>query len=176
MKLDSIRFPVYFLGERKPEQENGVTFYFYGKHHVDRDTEYQIQVIDDKNIPGESLGVRRMKLANAKQPLYKLKRAIFFLGDLIKLTKGGTWYIDSNGQTFEYRKTARCQLIFRPISSILPIKTGGSIVEVAQVNSRFKTLLAPTGREKWAGLLRVGNGYILYGLYEDRLEDTYRMV
>lgn len=176
MNLSSIKFPVYYLGEEEPQTQNGVTFYFYGKHNPSGDDEYKIQVIDDKNISGSSLAVRRLKLADRKEPLFRLKKAIFFVGDLIKLTKSTTWYIDSEGQTFSYKKTTKVPLVFKPISSILPIKTGGSIVEVAQVSSRFKTLLAPTGREKYAGLLRVGHGYILYGLYEEKLEDTYRIV
>lgn len=174
--LGSLKFPVYYLGEEEPQSENGVNFYFYGKHNPEGENEYKIQVIDDKNIPGSSLAIRRLKLADSKQPLFRLKKALFFVGDLIKLTKGTTWYIDSEGQVFAYRKTTKVPLVFKPISSIMPIKTGGSIVEVAQVGSRFKTLLAPTGLEKYAGLLRVGHGYILYGLYEEKLEDTYRMV
>lgn len=176
MNLDSIKFPLYYLGNRKPEVKEGVIFYFYGVEHYDGEESYQIQIVDDKNIGGNSLAVRRLKLQEQKTPLFKLTKAIFFLGDLVKLTSGVTWYIDSEGQLFEYKKTRRVPLVFKPISCVLPNKTGGAIVEVAQVNSRFKTLLAPTGLEKWAGLLQVGHSYILYGLYENKLEDTYRMI
>ena len=120
--------------------------------------------------------MRRLNLKNNGVALSKLRHAVFFLGDMIKLSKAGTWFIDSEGTVFEYRKSKRVPLVFKPLSQVIPIRTGGAIVEVQGVGTRFKVLHAPNQACKYAGLLLVGTGYLLYGLYEDKLPDTVRMV
>jgi hypothetical protein len=171
-----IQFPIYHLGEEKPLQEGDRLYYQYALHEMDGTVEDKIQVLDDKSQPGHSLAMRRLQLKNQGVVLSKLKYAIFFIGDMLKMCKGTTWFIDTEGTVFEYRKTKKVPLVFRPISQILPIKTGGAVIEVQGVGTRFKTLHAPKGTEKWAGVLLVGVAYILYGLYDEKLEDTTRMV
>ena len=171
-----IQFPIYHLGEEKPLQDGDRLYYQYALHETDGTVEDKIQVLDDKSQPGHSLAMRRLQLKNQGVTLSKLKYAIFFIGDMLKMCKGTTWFIDTEGTVFEYRKTKKVPLVFRPISQILPIKTGGAVIEVQGVGTRFKTLHAPKGTEKWAGVLLVGVAYILYGLYDEKLEDTTRMV
>lgn len=174
--LNQIQFPIYHLGHDKPEREDTRVFYTYEVQLSDGDVYVKTMVVDDTSVPGNSLAMRRLQLKNSGIDLAKLKHAVFFLGDMIKLSKGGTWFIDSNGYVFEYRKTKRVPLVFKNISQIIPIKTGGAIVEVQGVGTRFKVLHAPNPLTKYAGLLLVGTGYLLYGLYEDKLTDTVRMV
>lgn len=171
-----IQFPIYHLGNRKPLREGDRLYYQYSEHHEDGEVIDKTQILDDKSQPGHSLAMRRLQLKNQGVTLCKLKYAVFFIGDMLKLCKGSTWFIDSEGNTFEYHKTKRVPLVFRPIAQILPIKTGGAIIEVQGVGTRFKTLHAPKGTEKWAGVLLVGVAYILYGIYDEKLEDTTRMV
>lgn len=171
-----IQFPIYHLGDEKPIQDGDKLYYQYSVHSVEGDNQDKIQVLDDKSVPGLSLAMRRLQLKNNGVALAKLKYAIFFIGDMLKMCKGTTWFIDSEGTVFEYRKTKKVPLVFRPIVQILPIKTGGAIIEVQGVGTRFKTLHAPKGTEKFAGILLVGTAYILYGIYDEKLEDTTRMV
>ncbi len=174
--LNQVQFPIYHLGHDKPEREGTRVFYTYEVQLSDGDVYVKHLVVDDTSVPGNSLAMRRLQLKNIGIDLAKLRHAVFFLGDMIKLSKGGTWFIDSNGYVFEYRKTKRVPLVFKNISQIIPIKTGGAIVEVQGVGTRFKVLHAPNPQIKYAGLLLVGTGYLLYGLYEDKLMDTVRMV
>lgn len=171
IQLSNIRFPVYFIGKNKPLVVENKIFFAYTDGEKD-----VVQLLDDKSVAGNSLAWRRLQLKNSGVILAKLKHAVFFISDLVKLSKAGTWFIDSDGTLFEYRKTKRVPLVFKPISQVIPIKTGGSIVEVQGIGTRFKTLHAPKGTEKWVGLLLIGTGYLLYGLYDTKQEDTVRMI
>lgn len=171
VNFSNIRFPVYYIGANKPNVVDNKIFTAYTDGERDR-----VQIVDDKSITGNSLAWRRLQLKNNGVALFPLKKAVFFISDLVKLSKLGSWFIDSDGTLFEYRKTKKVPLVFKPISQIIPISTGGSIVEVQGIGTRFKTLHAPKGTEKWAGLLLVGTGYLLYGLYDNKQEDTSRMI
>lgn len=171
VNFSNIRFPVYFVGKTKPNVVDNKIFTAYTDGNRD-----VVQVYDDKSVTGNSLAWRRLQLKNSGVTLAPLKKAVFFICDLIKLSKQGSWFIDSDGTLFEYQKTKRVPLVFKPISQIIPVQTGGSIVEVQGIGTRFKTLHAPKGTEKWAGLLLVGVGCLLYGLYDEKQEDTTRMV
>ena len=176
MLINQVVFPVYKLGNTAPVMHDGISFYVFLKDHDDAQQEETYLIIDDKNIDESSLARRRLKLQTQGVKLYNLKFAIFFIQDLIKLTKGATWYIDSTGKIFEYKKSRVVPLIFRKIKNIIPIKTGGAIVEVEGIMSRFKMLHLPKLEYKYAGLLKVDNGYILYGVYNRQLNDTKRMI
>jgi hypothetical protein len=171
-----IQFPIYHLGLEKPIQDGNKLYYQYITTSKEGDDCDVIQVLDDKSQPGLTLAMRRLQLKNQGVVLSKLKYAIFFIGDMLKMCKSTTWFIDSEGTVFEYRKTKKVPLVFRPIVQILPIKTGGAVIEVQGVGTRFKTLHAPKGTEKWAGVLLVGVAYVLYGLYDEKQPDTSRMV
>ena len=175
MNLSDISFPVFRLGRRKPIIEEGVSFYL-NSTEIDGCITYLPYIIDDKNIDEANLALRRIKIAKNGDKLFRLRRAVFFIADLLKITDGNTWFIDSNGKIFEYKKNTRVPLVFKPIKNIIPIKTGGAIIEVEGINSRFKTLYTPTIEHKVAGLLIYNGGYILYGLYDQVYDRTTRMI
>lgn len=176
MNLGDLVFPVYVVGKEEPLVDDGVAFYAYVKTSVEGDDTDHVKVLDDKNLPQPSLATRRLILRDRGVPLHKLSKAIFFLGDLIKIADAKTWFIDSNGKVFNYRKTKRVPLLFKKIANITPLKGGGAIIEVEGIGTRFKTLLAPTRQEKYAGLLKVGIAYILYGLYKEDQPQSYRNI
>ena len=163
---------MYKLEKLKPVEESGVVAY------VRND---QLYIVDDTNIDKATLGERRLQLANqnfeTKQfNLYKLKNAIFFLGDLIKLATAGQYFIDSQGLVFNYKKTTIVPLIFKKIKQIIPIKTGGAIVEIEDIPSRYKCLYMPVDKH-YAGLLELSSReYILYGLYATPQKATRRKI
>ena len=175
ISLSDIAFPVYVIGEKNPITEEKVTFFLFTKNE-----EYHTVVVDDKNIPQSSLAMRRLTLASKNIKLHPLKKAIFFLGDLIKIAKSTTWFIDSNGQLLNYVKKKKVNLEYLPITNIKPIGTGGSMIEVKSIPSRFKTLLDVTKtfrvKPTHAGILRLGMSNILYGLYDQEYKDTKRWI
>ncbi|CAB4134234.1 hypothetical protein UFOVP273_31 [uncultured Caudovirales phage] len=175
--LFNISFPVYHLGKDAPIFDNGVHYYLLGKDIHEPDAKVKILVVDDKNRKEPTLARRRLAMKSEGVELKNLKKAIFFISDLIKLTEGGTWFIDTEGTVFEYRKNTRVKLTFKEITTIIPIASGGAIVEVKGMAQRFKVLHTPRLDEvKAAGLLYYNGTYILYGLYDRVYDDTIKMI
>lgn len=174
--LHNITFPVYKIGNTKPLEQDGVHYYAYGKDFDTEDEESEVKLVDDKNIDKPTLALRRLHLKNKEVKLHKLSTAIFFIGDLIKAAEAKTWFIDTEGTVFQYKKSVRVKLIFRPIEQVLPIQSGGAIIAVKGIPARFKTLFTPEPEKRWAGLLLIKNSYILYGLYTEEHENTVRMI
>lgn len=176
MNLQEIVFPVFRLSEEKPITEDGVSLYMSHKETPEGESIVKVRVVDDPKLPQPTLGLRRAKLAAEKVELFRISKAIFFLGDLIKLAKTTTWFIDNSGRIFNYRKTKRAKLSFHKLHNVIKIPSGGAIVEVEGMHTRFKCLFAPDIDTRYAGILTTGMGHILYGFYSEKLHDTYRMI
>ncbi len=178
VSLDSIRYPIFKLGLNKPEQQDGIIFYFHVKEDPDDgyDTSISLRIIDDKNVIGDSLSTRRLKLLKDRIPLFKVHNAIYFLGDLIKLATPKTWFIDSNGKVFNYLKTSMAKLQVHKVTKILPIKSGGAVVEVQGLLSRFKCLYLPEQDVDYAGILHIGFSKVFYGFYDKQYDNSWRKV
>lgn len=181
MNLSELVYPIYRLREQEPQRHNGVLFYFYEKV---RETfegiedYYELKVIDDTNMKGDSLATRRLQIRNNGDTPYRLNRAIFFLGDFIKMATPKMWFIDSSGRIFKYSKQTRAKLSYRKVTKLIPIKTGGAIIEVEGLSSRMKALFVPRipKNDLHAGVLFMGMSPILYGFYDQKHKDSWRMV
>jgi hypothetical protein len=134
------------------------------------------KIVDDRTIDKPTLAIRRLEIMKLGGPLKKLSSACFFLGDLVKIAKPNIWFIDSIGQLFQYKKVNNSKLVFRKIKNIIPISTGGSIIEVEGIHSRFKCLFKPNENVRYAGILELSMAHILYGLYDEQPKDTRRKV
>lgn len=177
MNLQEIQWPVFRLGEHKPIMENGIVY--YSKEYVDtttNQTKIGLRVVDDKNVDGKTLGIRRLHLRMEGAPLFSIRAAIYFLVDVIKLAKQTTWFIDNCGMVFQYKKSTRAKLQTFKIKNIVPLDTMGAIIEVEGLTQRFKCIFKPKPEQTYAGVLRWGLGYILYGFYENPIKPTYRRV
>lgn len=176
ISIGNIAFPVFKLGAVAPTIEDKVSFFLIGKDIEYSDAEYRMLILDDKNRPEPSFALRRLALQSEGITLYKLNKAVFFIADLVKLARGTTWFVDKDGQIFDYQKSMRCKLVFKKISRVTPIATGGAIIEVAGESTRFKTLHRPSPEMTVAGLLLIKNSYVLYGLYDRLYDNTTRMI
>lgn len=174
--LQEINFPVFRLGEKRPTTEAGVTFYMAEYSDMDS-AKYSsnYRIVDDKNINKPTIGLRRLALAQ-KVSLFPIGSAIYFLADLIKLAKSTTWFVDSIGQVFQHKKSKRAKLTTKKIKQVLPATTLGCVIEVDGLSQRFKSMQPPKEFEKYAGLLEVSGGHILYGFYETQIKDSWRLV
>ena len=166
---------MFRLGEHKPTQEDNLIY--YSKEYVDKESlasKVGLRIVDDKSLPGATLGLRRLVVVDAK--LFPIRQAIYFLGDLIKIAKQTTWFIDNTGKIFQYKKTSRAKLAAHKITKVLPLDGMGAIIEVQGLPQRFKCMFAPKPEQYYAGILRWGLGYILYGFYNETFKSTYRLV
>jgi hypothetical protein len=174
--LSEIDYPVFKIGKEIPSFSNGIS-YFLRQYKLDfGEVRNDLLLVDDTTIDEPTLAKRRLRLLENKIRLKKLSKAVFFLGDLIKLSDRKSWFIDSAGKVFQYKKTKTAKLIFRNITKMIAIKGGGSIIEVEGLHTRFKTLYAPKEDEVYAGILVDGMTNILYGVYTQLHKDTWRMI
>ena len=179
MNLSEILFPVYKLKSDKPIVDNGIVFYARETYSEDEDgsiiTNHKLEIVDDLSFSGESLALRRLQMEAEHIPLFKIKRAFFFLGDFIKVSKPSIWFIDSSGKLFTHTKTTRASLVCQKVTAVFPIGSGGAIIEV-EYAQRFKVLFKPDPKLQWAGVLHSQKSQILYGLYEEQFDPTWRMI
>lgn len=177
MNLAEIVWPVFRLGEKRPEQHNGLVFYY--TEYVDKETQEPSMVhkiVDDASLPGNTLGLRRLQLKSQGHTLHRITTAIYFLADLVKLAKSTTWFIDSSGRVFNYEKNTRAKLTTRKIKQVLPGTGLGCVVEVEGISSRFKSMIRPSEYESYAVVLKLGMGFLLYGFSETHRPDSWRMI
>ena len=168
---------MYKLRNEKPQFEDGVVFYGYESYIEETDKIIsKVRIIDDRNLSGSTLAKRRLMLKSMKVPLCRVKYAIFFLGDFIKLAQPSAWFIDSLGKVFNYKKQTRAKLKCYKIAKQFNIRNGGTIIEAEGISSRFKSLFPPSRTEKYVGILKLGMTYILYGYYEQPFDETWRLV
>ena len=91
MQWYQIHWPVFRLGDIQPVTKNGVIY--TTTEYYDLSSNELIKrksIIDDKSLPGDTLGKRRLHI---KEDKAKINMAIYFLGDLIKLAKPTIWFI-----------------------------------------------------------------------------------
>lgn len=176
-KLSEIRWPVFKLGERQPQQESGLVYYY--THYVDELNceSATIRVVDDTSVPGATLGLRRLQLKTGpKVTLFPIRTAIYFLADLVKLAKSTSWFVDNSGRVFHYEKSVRAKLTTKRIKQVLPASGLGCVFELQGVPSRFKAMRRPQEHELYARVLQLGMGFIFYGFCDAHKPDSWRMV
>lgn len=178
IRLTDIHYPVFRLGVNKPEVSGGLIQYV--EQTLDEATgysDYVYRIVDDKTQPGDTLAKRRLHMLKIGYKLKKIQRAVFFLADLIKLATASTWFIDARGVLFNYKKTKSYPLYFKKITKIIPMKTGGCIVEVEGISNRFKSMYPPIEGQMYAGILKFENtSDILYGFYNEQHDKTRRHI
>ena len=178
MNLMEIHWPVFKLGEKKPEQQQGLVFYY--SEYADKQNNtpgYSFRVVDDQSEKGDTLGLRRLRLkADPKVKLFPIRTAIYFVADLVKLAKSTTWFIDNSGHVFHYEKNTRAKLQTRKIKQVLPASGLGCVIELEGIATRFKSMHKPSEFQQYARVLQTGMAYIFYGFCDRKYPDSWRMV
>ena len=89
-------FPVYRVPETNPILYDGTRVYTSSE-----EGEY---TIDDTSVPGDTIGIRRLKLSTVGVKLVRLQYKFSMWQALVAHKKGGKGlYIDSSGYTFMYK-------------------------------------------------------------------------
>jgi hypothetical protein len=171
-----INYPVFRLGTEQPAFDEGVVYYLRQYKLEFGEVEDKLLIVDDTTIPQEALAKRRLHLLKNGVKLKSIDRAVFFLGDLIKIADRKSWFIDNSGKVFQYKKEKVAKLVFKKIKTMHALATGGAIIEVEGFVSRFKCLYTPQENEIYAGVLMHGMINILFGVYTEQHKDTWRMI
>jgi hypothetical protein len=157
--LPKIKFPVFVLPSDDWYETDKVLF-------MDE------MVLDEKNMPAKTLGVRRAQCG--RSDLYPLKKAIFSLPELIQCkTKN---FIDRFGKPFSYMKTYNSRLKSYRIRKIEK-KEVASLLWLQGVPTPFTIERPPIGNPLYARMLHLnGSPWLIYDYGRSPEKDTYRRV
>lgn len=158
--IKNIVFPVYALPSDDWYEQDGVLFINDGK------------VLDDTNMPGETLGVRRLQCG--RTDLQNIRRAYTDFPSMLASKK--KIFIDSAGTPFIYNKTMNSPLIHHKIKRI-ELKELISIVWLNSVPSPFTIPRPPYDDPQWARVLYYkGAPWLIYDFASQRGKDSYKRV
>tara|TARA_B000000557_G_scaffold93020_1_gene75174 strand:+ start:248 stop:742 length:495 start_codon:yes stop_codon:yes gene_type:complete len=154
-----VTFPVYALPSGNWYGQDGLLF-------------LDDKILDDKNMRGKSLGIRRLQTPHKN--LFPIKHKIRDLTGLVKSSK--KHFIDSNGAPFEYEKTEFLKLCYYKINKIDNL-TKVSRLHLSNVKKPFIVPRPPPPEIKYAGVLHSGiRPWLLYDYSETKLKATRRKV
>jgi hypothetical protein len=156
---DQITFPVFLLPSDNWHAQDGLVYVDNG-------------LVDDLNMPGSTLGIRRLQ--TPQDGLLPLKRSVFNLIGILKQT--GHHFIDSAGVMFTYEKTKHCSLKYYRIKKV-ERKTVASLLWVEGIKSPFTIPRPPDEGCIWAGILHLHDlPWMLYEYSKGKLPNTHRKV
>lgn len=157
--VNKLRFPVYILPSGNWDRRDGLLF-------------LDGQIVDDRNMTGDTLGLRRLQTPH--KSLYSLRQQVEDFRGVIKSNE--KHFIDTNGIPFIYEKTEFCKLKYYRIKSIVQ-KDTVSLLKLHGVKQPFVIPRPPASDMRYAGVLHYGTlPWVLYEYSEDRREDTRRKV
>jgi len=159
MIYDKIKFPIFVV------HTDDILF-------VDGLLWIENQVLDDTNMSGETLGLRRLQ--SPMKSIYPLKSMIKDIKSL--LDHQGKYYIDTTGRFFRKNKTTKASLKYHKILRVEK-KDIASVLWVKDCPYPF-TLERPLAlSQAWAGILyRDGVPWILYDTSEERRKNSWRKI
>lgn len=156
--INKIQFPVFTLPSEDWSLTDGLLF-------------LENEIVDDRNMPGDTLGKRRLQSPFKMMPL---KRSINSFVGVLKQSKNT--FIDSKGTPFIYLKTKMCPLKYLKIKKIVT-RDIASLVYVSGCNSPFTVPRPPAPEMRWAGVLHLhGFPWELYEYSEEPKKNTQRKV
>ena len=160
LSLSKVNFPVYILPSQEIDKQDGLVY-------VDG------HVVDDRNMPGNTLGIRRLQ--SPFRDLLPLRKSINSFNGIVK-NRGNTCYIDSKGSIFVYEKTRMCNLKYHKIQKV-ERKDTGSLIWVKEVHFPFDIPRPPSGEMEWVGILYYqGLPWRLYEFSETKLKDSKKKI
>ena len=166
------------LGSLKPSMiYDKITFPIFTLHtdeilFVDGILWIENQVLDDTNMKGETLGIRRLQ--SPMTSIYPLK---YMLKDIrAYLDHQGKYYIDTKGRFFRKIKTTKVKLRYHEILRVEK-KDIASVLWVKDCPFPFTMDRPLAGSEAWAGLLyRNGLPWLLYDTASKKMKDSWRKI
>lgn len=157
--FQKLQFPLYLLGSDNWYEADNVLF-------LDN------RVLDEKNMPGKTLGIRRIQ--SRRRDIYPLKKAVLNIADLISCkTK---YFIDNLGNPFIYMKTYNSKLKCYRIRKI-ERKEVASIIWLYNCATPFTIPRPPLNNFEYVRVLHYkGEPWMLYDYVRSPTKDTYRRV
>lgn len=127
-------------------------------------------VVDDTNMPGATLGIRRMQ--SPMKDLLPIKKSVANIVGIMKQPPCN--FIDSAGTTFIYNKTRFCKIKYLKIRKVEPKQGMACIIWVKGIKTPFTLLRPPQPGRVWAGVLYLGDFPWLVYEFSEYHKETIR--
>ena len=153
-----IKFPIYVLSE-EPEEIDGLML-------------IGDQVVDDKNMSGATIGMRRLQ--TPMKSIYPLR---YQVDDEVGMMKHrGKHFIDTNGEYWYDEKTKTTPLKYHKIRKV-ERKDIATVVWLKDVPFPFVEARPPQEGSSWAGVLyQKGIPWKIWEYCEEKKKDTWRKI
>jgi len=157
--IQKVVFPVYKVGSSNWSNSDGLIF-------------IEDQIVDDRNMPGNTIGIRRLQTPHKN--LYKINKKIDNLTGILK--SNTNIFIDTKGSIFLYDKTYFSKLKYYRIKRIDKKETA-CLLWLAGIKTPFIIPRPPEPGILYAGVLHFhGLPWVLYEYSETKKKDTRRKV
>lgn len=132
---EDLIFPVYVIHSENVELIDGILW-------LDN------QVLDDKNMLGETLGIRRMQ--TPMKSLYSLR---YMIRDIVGMSQHkGKNFVDSDGRVIAYEKTEKCKIHYHKITK--RFKRGvATMIKFKGIDRLMEVATPPSEDAAWAGIV-----------------------
>ena len=159
MIYDRLVFPVFTVHTSDVELVDGILW-------------IENQVLDDKNMKGDTLGKRRLQ--TPMKSIYPLKSMIKDIASLLR--HQGRYYIDTSGYFFTKEKTKTAQLKYHKILRVED-NLMSSTVWLKDITFSFQVKRPPNSKKSWAQVLYLnGLPWLIYEFLEQQVENTRRKI
>jgi len=159
MIYDRLKFPIYPIHTDEILSVDGLLW-------------IEDQVLDDRNMKGNTLGLRRLQ--SPMKSMYPIK---YMIQDIPSyLAHQGKFYIDNSGYFFTKEKNTRVDLKYHKIIRV-DQKDIASVLWIKDCPFPF-TLTRPLRKDQsWAGILyRAGVPWLLYDTSSEKKKNTWRKI
>ena len=157
--MQKVYYPIYVIHSDNVEELDGILW-------------LDDQVLDDKNMQGGDLGMRRLQ--SPMKSIYPLR---YMIEDEISMLKHrGTTFIDSKGNIVIKEKNRNAKLIYHKILK-RQLKDVATIVWLKDIPFPFIERRPPPSNCSWAGVLHLsGLPWKIWEYCEEKKKDTWRKV
>lgn len=157
--IEKITFPVFNLPNGNWQLLDGLLF-------------LDDLILDDKNMRGNNLGIRRIQTPH--ENLFILKKSLNSHIGIIK--SRDKHFIDYKGSAFIYEKTKVCPIKYHNIRKITK-KGVASVLHLNGIKTGFIVPRPPPSDCTWAGVLYIYNmPWMLYDYASERLKNSRKKV
>ena len=156
---EELRFPCFVIHSDNVELLDGILW-------------LDDQVLDDKNMSGETLGKRRIQ--SPMNSIYPLR---YMIEDITGLMRHrGKHFVDNNGRVFTYEKTETVKLHYHKIRK-KEKKTTATVIWLKDCPFPFAEKSPPREELTWAGVLyKDGVPIAIYDFTEEKQKSTWRKI
>ena len=164
MKLKDIQFPVYAIGKNKRKiwAELNVVYI---------ETDNGVYILDNKNLEGNTLGKRRIKIKSDNK--YILRKVYYNIEQFLH-SKYST-FIDNKGKIFNWEKSIFVPLKYHKVKKVIKYENE-CVIHLKDINFPQKLNCRLAYGIQYVGVLHTEEGYILYEYSYKLKKDSRRKI